>query len=115
MLGRFELSPDVERCIEECQNCHRVCLGMTMHHCLMVGGRHSEPRHLKLLLSCAAICQTSADLMLMGSTYHARMCALCADVCEACARSCEQVGDMEACVLACRRCAESCRKMTAPV
>ena len=33
------------------------------------------------------------------------------EVCEECAKSCEQVGDMEECVETCRRCAECCRRM----
>lgn len=35
------------------------------------------------------------------------------EICEACARSCEDIGGMEACVRACRGCTQSCRRMAA--
>jgi hypothetical protein len=34
------------------------------------------------------------------------------EICDACAKSCEQVGGMEECARVCRECAESCRQMT---
>jgi hypothetical protein len=108
-----QMSSEMRACIDECQRCHSVCLGMAATHCLELGGRHVEPKHFRLMLACAEICQTSANFMLMMSEHHKRTCAVCAEVCEACARSCEQVGDMQDCVDACRRCAESCRRMAA--
>ncbi|WP_207101143.1 four-helix bundle copper-binding protein [Paracoccus shandongensis] len=108
-----QMSPEMQSCIDECQRCHSVCLGMAMNHCLEAGGRHVEPKHFRLMIACAEICQTSANFMLIGTDHHKRTCAVCAEVCEECARSCEQVGDMQDCVDACRRCAESCRKMAA--
>lgn len=106
------MNPDMQQqCIQECQNCHSVCLSMAASHCLEMGGKHVEPAHYRLMLDCAQICQTAADFMLRSSMMHAHVCRACAEVCEACARSCEEVGDMQRCVDACRRCAESCRKM----
>lgn len=66
---------------------------------------------MRLMLSCAEICRTSAAMMLIGTEHHKTVCRACAEVCEACARSCGQVGGMDACVQACRSCAESCRAM----
>ena len=77
-------------------------------------GPHVEAAHLRLLLDCAEICQTSADFMLRGSELHGQVCGVCADVCDRCAQSCAQFGDdqqMQACAEECRKCAESCRKM----
>lgn len=108
-----QLSQEMLACIEACQRCHSSCLSMAANHCLEVGGEHVEPKHFRLMLACAEICQTSANFMLMGSEYHKRVCAVCAEICEACARSCEEIGDMQDCVDACRRCAESCRRMAA--
>ena len=108
-----EMNHGMRACIEECLRCYQTCLGMASHHCLEAGGKHVEPRHLRLMLACAEICRTSAHFMLLGTEHHKHTCAECADVCEDCARSCEQVGDMQECVEACRRCAESCRKMAA--
>jgi hypothetical protein len=98
--------------IKACLDCHSTCLQTAMSYCLERGGRHVEQQHLRLMLNCAEICQTSANFMLSGSPLHARVCAVCAEVCEACAKSCEQVGDMRECVEECKRCAKSCRSMT---
>jgi hypothetical protein len=107
------MSAEMRSCIEECLRCHGICLGMAMNHCLEQGGRHVEPGHFRLMMSCAEICQASANFMLIGTEQHKWTCALCADICEECARSCETLDGMEECVQACRRCAESCRSMAA--
>ena len=103
----------MQRCIQECLQCHRSCLEIVTH-CLRTGGTHAEAGHIRLLLDCAEICQTSANFMLRGSDLHTHTCGVCAEVCERCARSCEQMGNdeqMQACAEVCRRCAESCRQM----
>jgi hypothetical protein len=108
-----QISGEMRRCIQNCSECHGVCVE-TVTHCLQKGGRHAAPDHIRLLLDCAQICQTSADFMLRSSPLHTRTCAVCAEVCEQCARDCEQLGDdemMRRCAETCRRCAESCRQM----
>ena len=107
----------MHRCIDECLECHRVCLA-TAAHCLEAdgGARHADARHLTLLLDCAEICQTSANFMLRGSDEHQRTCAVCAAVCHRCAEECARVTDdpvMQECAEACRRCADSCEAMAA--
>jgi hypothetical protein len=107
------MNDEMRRCIDECLSCFRTCLE-TVTHCLEKGGRHAEASHIRLLLDCAEICQTSAGFMLRTSDLHTRTCAVCAEICERCARECEAFGDdpvMRACAEACRRCAESCRQM----
>ena len=98
--------------IKACLDCHSMCLQMAMNYCLERGGRHVEQKHLRLMLNCAELCQTSANFMLSNSPLHGRVCGVCAEACEACAKSCEQVGDMRECVEECLRCAKSCRTMT---
>ncbi len=110
-----QMSEDARQCIQACLDFYRICLE-SVAYCLQMGGRHAEPAHIRLLLDCADICQTSASFMLRGSDLHGRICAVCADVCERCAADCERFGDdarMRACAEACRRCAESCRRMAA--
>ena len=107
---RFE-SP-MQDAITACLDCHSMCLGMAMTYCLEKGGRHVEQKHLSLMLNCAELCQTSANFMLSDSPLHGRVCLICAEACEACAKSCEQVGDMRDCVEECQACAKSCRTMT---
>ena len=106
-------SPEMQSCIEECLRCHSTCLSMLMNHCVETGDRHLEPEHVRLMQACAEICRTSAAFMSIGTAFHKRTCAVCAEVCEACARSCAEVGDMDECVRQCRACADSCRKMAA--
>jgi hypothetical protein len=106
---------EMRDCIANCLNCHSLCIA-TITHCLEMGGRHAEMAHIRLMIDCAEICQTSANFMLRGSAMHSRTCGVCADVCERCAQDCERFGDdtyMRACAEACRRCAHSCKHMAA--
>ena len=102
---------NMQACIDACSHCHQTCLHTAMNHCLVVGGKHVETSHFRLMINCAEICQASANFMLSGSAFHQKVCAVCAEICDACAKSCEEIGGMEDCVKACRECAESCRKM----
>jgi len=110
-----QMSQQMQNCIQECTNCHNVCL-QTITHCLQMGGRHAEPGHIRLLMDCAEICQTSANFMLRMSDLHGETCGACAVVCERCAEDCERFTDdpvMQQCAETCRRCAQSCREMAA--
>jgi hypothetical protein len=108
-----ETSAEMQQCIRECLNCHETCV-QTARHCLDLGGTHASPAHIATLLSCAEICQTSANVMLVGSELHTHTCAACAAICRACEQACRRMGDddvMRECADACRRCAESCERM----
>jgi len=112
-MAHRQISGEMRECVTNCQDCGALCLE-TISHCLELGGRHAEARHIKTLAQCAEICRTSAAFMLLGSDTHSRTCALCAEICRACAESCEQFGDdplMKRCAGLCRRCAESCDRM----
>lgn len=109
-----QMSADMQRCIELCQQCHASCL-TTVSHCLEMGGEHASRSHINILLDCAAACAQSADFMLRGSDMHGRVCGVCAEACERCAEDCERLADgdqhMLDCAAICRQCAESCRMM----
>lgn len=111
----MHVSQEMQNCINECLSCHAVCLE-TIRHCLEMGGKHAEAKHIALLQDCAQICATSADFMLRGSGFHQQTCGVCASICNACADECAKLADgaefMQRCADACRRCAESCRKMS---
>ena len=98
-------------CIDNCQRCHSLCWSTALTHCLQQQGAHTKPDHYRLMMNCAEICQTAANFMLSESVYHHAVCKLCAQICEDCARSCEQTGNMEECMIACRECARSCQSM----
>ena len=106
-------SDRMQECIDRCQSCQELCLE-SVGHCLELGGEHADPDHVRLLIACAEICDTSARFMLLGSEHHARTSDVCAEVCEACATDCAQFDEddmMKRCAEVCRRCAESCRQM----
>jgi len=107
------LDDEMLKCIEVCLDCHRACTE-TIPYCLQQGGMHAEANHIRLMMDCAEICQTSANFMLRGSDLHVHTCAACAEVCERCADDCARMADdprMAACAEECRRCAQSCRQM----
>ncbi len=103
----------MQDCITLCWECRTECQETLFNHCLQEGGKHAEAEHAKLMMDCIQACQTAADFMTRNSRLHASECVVCADVCEACAESCERIGGehMKACAEICRRCAQSCREM----
>ena len=114
MAHEARMTEEIRRCIQDCMDCHRICLE-TMNHCLTMGGKHAEATHIRTMLDCAEICATAAAFMLRGSDYHARTCGVCAELCAACAESCTRIGPqdqlMQQCAEICRRCGNSCRSM----
>lgn len=65
------MNDEMRRCVDECLSCFRTCLE-SVTHCLEKGGRHAEASHIRLLLDCAEICETSAGFMLRTSDLHIR-------------------------------------------
>lgn len=109
-------NPDLETCIENCTECHRICLE-TIQYCLRTGGTHADVARVRLLQDCAEICETVADFMIRNSELHREACAVCAEVCARCADECAALGNndfqMQECAETCAQCAESCREMSA--
>jgi hypothetical protein len=67
------LNDDMLHCIEVCFRLPKACL-QTVPYCLQMGGHHAKPNHIRLMLDCAEVCQTSANFMLRGSDLHAYTC-----------------------------------------
>lgn len=103
----------MQECIKLCWECREVCHDALYGYCLPKGGKHAETEHVKVMTDCIQACHVAADFMGRNSRLHKSECAACADVCDACAQSCELLGDevMENCAEICRRCAASCREM----
>ena len=112
-MPHTHLSEEMKKCIEACRTCSETCLSMAANHCLETGGKHVAPKHFRLMLDCAEICDVSAHFMLRNSAHHELTCGVCAQICQACADNCAEIGDMDSCVQACRNCAETCRQMAA--
>lgn len=107
-----QMDASMQACIDACLKCFQSC-EQTMIHCLTMGGKHAEVEHMKTMQACAEISETSAKFMMLQSPFHTKTCGVCADVCTACAESCEKIGgaEMMACADICRKCADSCRAM----
>lgn len=101
-------------CIKQCQECSDVCQNTLYNHCLPMGGEHTEAQHVKLMIDCIQVCMSAADFMNRKSPHHDAICAVCADICQECAESCDRIGgkEMEHCAEVCRSCAQSCREMS---
>jgi hypothetical protein len=111
--NHMAMSEQMSRCIETCLACYKTCLSTAMNHCLETGGKHVEPKHLRLMMACAEICRTSAHFMLINTPHHKHTCRECAEICAECAENCASIGGMDECVAMCRACSESCRAMSA--
>lgn len=114
MDGHRHMAEEMQRCIQLCHDCHVTCIQM-IDHCLKLGSRQAAPDHIRLLMDCAQMCTITADFMARASSFHDRMCRLCAELCRSCADSCIGVaGDdqtVKQCAELCHRCAESCDRM----
>ena len=102
----------LQECIENCNDCHQVCLE-TINYCLNSGEHLEDPALFRALYDCATLTQVSADLLIRHSDLHAMICHVCAEACLRCALQCvrfreEQFKDCEE---ACRRCNDSCQEM----
>ena len=108
------LTQEMRQCIQHCLSCYAQCLE-TVQHCLMMGGKHAAQEHIALMLTCARICETSANAMLLGTREHAETCRACAAICHSCEEVCRRMAEgdetMLRCAEECARCAESCDRM----
>ncbi len=107
-------SETAQKCIDECLSCYRTCQD-AFAYSTERGEKYVEAEHLRLLVDCAEVCKTTADLILHRSEFYRDQCTVCSDICERCAASCERFsGDpkMRACTEECRRCAVSCVRTT---
>ena len=111
--ARDRMGKQVAGTAGELRQAQESCLHC-VQHCLRVGGVHAEARHIRTLLDCAELCQTTAGFMMRESEFHPRMCGVTAEICEKAAESCEKIKDdeeMRATAQVCRRAAESSRAL----
>ncbi len=105
---------EIQRCIENCSECHQLCLA-TVYHCLEMGGEHGQASHITLLLDCAESCQMSINFMLRNSELYGLTCSLCSEACMRCAVDCERLANGDRQLLDCaeisRCCAATCDRM----
>ena len=114
-MTKFQHMPrEIQQCIENCSECHQLCLA-TVYHCMELGGKYAMPAQITLLLDCAESCQTNANFLLRNSELQGLTAALCADSCTRCAQACERLanGDRQLldCAKICRFTATTCDRM----
>lgn len=113
-MPHHQMTAEMQRCIDACQQCHLTCL-VTLDHCLGMGGHHSSREHINTLLDCIETCSQSVSFMARHSDMHHHTCGVCAEACMRCADSCERLANGDAqmlrCAQVCRECAAECREM----
>src|SRR5688572_4219658 len=72
-----------EDCIEACHQCMEACEHCATE-CLHEQDVKMMTRCIELDRSCADICSFAMREMARGSRFAEKVCALCAEVCEAC-------------------------------
>jgi len=99
-------------CIDACYECAAACDNCAAS-CLQEQDVKMMARCIALDMDCAQICRLAASYMARGSEMAQAVCAVCADICEACANECgqHQMAHCQECAQACRRCADECRRM----
>jgi hypothetical protein len=105
----------MQESIELCGQCRDRCKDILVNYCLEQQGEHTEAGHVKTMLDCIQVCQIAADFMRRNSDFSYALCIACAQVCEACAKSCAEFKNdeqMQRCAQICRQCADSCYGMS---
>lgn len=103
-----------QSCIDACNACADAC-DFCLSSCLKERDVGTMARCIALDIDCSQLCRTAAGFMARDSERAAALCALCADMCNACAAECSQHGmeHCQRCADACRRCAAECERMAA--
>ena len=101
-------------CIEACNACAVAC-NHCAAACLQEPDVKMMVRCIATDMDCAQMCALAAAAMARNSDHAKAICALCADICQACGDECAKhdMDHCQQCAKACHRCAEECRKMAA--
>jgi hypothetical protein len=110
---RVVIPPKVRRCIESTSECYTVC-AETIDYCLNGARVMTEPEHVRFLIDCCEVCQTTQNTLLRASELGIMMAAVCVEACEQLAASLRAIdGDdqLEACAEVCDRTANCCSQL----
>ncbi|MPZ49405.1 MAG: four-helix bundle copper-binding protein [Dehalococcoidia bacterium] len=112
--------PGLVEAIDACFDCAQACIACA-DACLGEPQVASMVKCIRLNLDCAAICQTTGEVLsrqteTVWSISQAQLQA-CVEACRMCAEECsEHAAHMEHCRIcadACRRCEDACRRLAA--
>jgi hypothetical protein len=110
---RLAISPQMRACIEATSACYAVCTE-TLTYSLNAGGLLSEEGHIRLLIDCREICQTTQNTLLRASDLGILLATVCVEACEKVAESCRRIdGDEQLleCAEVCDETANCCRQL----
>ena len=101
-------------CIEACNTCAVAC-NHGAASCLKEPDVKMMAKCIAMDMDCAQICALAAAIMARGSDHAQAICAVCADICQACGDECARhdMAHCQECAKACHACAKSCRSMAA--
>ncbi|MCP3738929.1 four-helix bundle copper-binding protein [Rossellomorea sp. BNER] len=106
------MNADYKECIQACFACLEAC-NVCFHASLKEDEKMAKC--IELDRECAEICSYAVCAMQRSSIFAKQICALCAEICDACGTECKSHDHQHCqdCAEACFRCAEECRKMAA--
>jgi hypothetical protein len=87
---RLGISPRMSDCIEATSVCYTVCTE-TLTYSFNGGGTLADMQHVRLLIDCCEVCQTTQNTLLRASDLGIMLAAVCAEACEKVADSCHQL------------------------
>lgn len=104
-----------QNCMDACNACAAAC-NHCAAACLKEPDVKAMARCIALDIDCAAVCMLAAGAMARDSEHAQVICALCAELCDACGDECGKhaMGHCQECAEQCRRCAQACRQMGQP-
>lgn len=99
-------------CIQACQSCATAC-NQCFGECLKEEDIKMMARCIALDADCAAVCNFAASAMARNSEHAKAVCALCAEICQACGDECarHEAEHCKTCAAACHKCADECAAM----
>jgi hypothetical protein len=107
------LTTDDSATIDECAECAALCREL-VNFCLGPDAPQPFDRgHVRLLLDCADLSRTCADMLGRGTDLHEEMCRLVVDVTRLAAQSCRHFASPESllCAESCERTADACETL----
>ncbi|MDK2809245.1 MAG: hypothetical protein PWP24_1983 [Clostridiales bacterium] len=101
-----------QACIDACTKCSQACYEC-FHACLNEPDVKERIQCICMLVECAMMCQMSVSMMSMHGKFEMAHCAICADVCDACAKECGGFSDQhcQECAAICKNCSKECQNM----
>jgi hypothetical protein len=99
--------------IDECAECSLLCRELVNASLDPDAHQPTDRSHARLLLDCADVTRTAADMLARGTDLHEEICRLAIDVARLAAQSCRHFATPESLVVAdsCERCADACETL----